>query len=120
MKITLDEWLELEQLAKASNLALKALDDALTARMFEHHQQGNVPERELLARLSKRAGDAMFDLATSLYYVQSEWTGGPSDEPGNATLREPNWVNIAHSFPPEQVDKYRDEDGEIRLPQRSS
>ena len=119
MKITLDEWLELEQQAKTAEEALRVLDDTLTARMFELHEQGHVAEREMLARLSNRAGDAMFALAASLYYVQSEWTGGPSDKPGNTTLREPNWVNIAHSFPPAQVDKYRDEDGEIRLPQRS-
>ena len=70
-------------------------------------------------KLEARIGHVIHDLSASLFHVQSEWTGGDSGDPRNHTLREPNWVRIAHAFPKEQVDKYRDpETGEIKIPHR--
>jgi len=121
MKITLDEWLSLEKSARQAREALGQLDNRLTELLLKYQKAGDRREAELLLRIEARVSDAVFDLALSLFYVQSEWTGGDSSNPRNHTLREPNWVTISHSFPPEQVDKYRDlGTGEIRIPHRDN
>ena len=120
MKITLDEWLALEEKAMAVHKALNEWGTLATEMFWTHHTAGNAPEGMLLKSIEDRINNANFELAASLFHVQSEWTGGDSDSPMNHTLREPNWVNISHSFPNEQVSKYRDEDGEIKIPHRVS
>ena len=119
MKITLDEWLEMEQLAKQAGRALTELRSLVTNNMLAHHQAGNERETALLRDIEARVNEAQSVLAPSLFHVQSEWTGGPSDDPKNFTLREPNLVTISHSFPREQVEKYRQPGtGEIKIPGR--
>ena len=119
MKITLDEWLTLEKEAKAAGEALNRLNQRLCDLMLRYRNDGDtIQEHGMIVRLLERVDNAELALSSTLYHVQSEWTGGPSDEPRNFTLREPNWVTISHSFPKEDVDKYRNEDGEIVIPHR--
>jgi len=118
MKITLDEWVELEKLAREAKAALERLERATGDLSFEHHSKGNTAEFELLRKTHDRVFEANGTLAASLFHVQSEWTGGDSSDPKNHTLREPNLVTISHSFPKDQVDKYRGPDGDIRIPHR--
>lgn len=120
MKITLDEWLELEEAAEEAAKKINQLYRRITTLWQAHADAGNDLERELLLKLESRIGHVLSDLAVNLFHVQSEWTGGDSGNPRNFTLREPNWVPIAHAFPREQVDKYRDpKTGEIRIPHRT-
>lgn len=118
MRITLDEWLELERQATQAKQALERLHNEVSRTLLKHEREGHTDESQLLLKLHDRVHDAQQDLAANLYWVQSEWTGGDSCDPKNYTLREPNWVTISHSFPREQVEKYRDAKGEIHLPSR--
>lgn len=111
MKITLKEWIELYQLAKEVADRKDALEASLLRMLLEHNKAGNLAETILLTRLFSRD-----DVCPYMYFPQNEWTGGPSDDPRNHTLREPNWVQMGHSFPPEEVDEFRDEDGVVRFP----
>lgn len=120
MKITLDQWVELEKLSIEAAAALSALNRRLTD-MHLAELKKDIASREgaMFHKLACRVDAAQDALACQLYHIQGEWTGGDSSDPRNHTLREPNWVNIAHSFPPEQVDKYRDpETGDITIPHR--
>lgn len=119
MKITLKQWLTLEEKAREAGRVLQELMNTATELVTEHHKAENKAEVELLLKVHDRAWDATQTLAPSLFHVQSEWTGGDSSNPRNTTLREPNLVTISHSFPREQVDKYRNEDGEIVIPHRN-
>ena len=111
MKITLREWIELYQLAKETADCRGELEHRLVQLQIAHHKAGNTEETLLLAKLLARD-----DACPYMYVPQDEWTGGPSDDPRNHTLREPNWVHIGHRFPREQVDEFRDEDGNIHFP----
>ena len=118
MKITLDQWLAMEQFAKAADTALQQLHTIVTNLVLDYHREGHKMETELLKRIESRVFEAQQTLGSHLFFVQDEWTGGDSSKPRNFTLREPNWVTISHSFPKEQVDKYRRPNGEIVLPTR--
>jgi hypothetical protein len=120
LKLTLKDWLELEQSARQAQEGLDALKNSLIRKLqATPFGQTTSEEQSLLLKLIQRVEDSEAALSASLYYVQSEWTGGPSADPHNYTLREPNWVSTAHAFPREQVDEFRDpETGEIRLPSR--
>ncbi len=118
MKITLNQWLELEDEARRAKSHLEKISNAACRMFIQHHNDGNTREAELLRRINDRVDQASSELAASLFHVQSEWTGGDTDNPKNSTLREPNWVPISHSFPREQVEEYRDPDGAIIIPHR--
>ncbi len=118
MKITLKEWLEAESLAMRARKILAALETRLTHMRHNYVKAEHEEEYKLINRLIERVDEAQFALSASLYWVQSEWTGGDSTNPRNSTLREPNWVTISHSFPKEQVDAFRDEYGQIQIPHR--
>jgi hypothetical protein len=113
MKITLDEWLLMERRAFTAAEAKKRLDNLALELSLKYNAAGDKEEAMLLLKIADRD-----DVWMGGFSVQSEWTGGPSDEPGNTTFREPHFVSHGHRFPPEQVDKYRQADGEPRLPQR--
>lgn len=115
MKITLEDWNELDQTARKACELLQQLSRRLTELRLKYRPQS--AEGLLLARLDGRALEAITALAPSLYHLQDEWTGGDSADPRNHTLREPNWVGHPHSFPPEAVNCYRDAQGVIHLPQ---
>jgi hypothetical protein len=113
MNITLDQWLRLESLAKEAGKYLSQLHSALLDTTLAHHSKELTPELELLMKITDRVESAQSELAPTLYCIQMEWTGGDSHNAMNHTLREPGWVNIAHAFPKEQVDKYRDKNGRL-------
>jgi len=120
MKITLDDWLEIEAKTNAAAKELKELSDLLTEKFCRYHEAKNASEAALLMKIEKRVAEAHFDLSPSLAHIQAEWTGGDSSNPRNHTLREPNWVHMGRRFPPEDVDKYRNESGDIVLPTRGN
>jgi len=119
-RLTLDEWLELERLARKAGLALERLHHKLNEHVLDRERFPDLKHHmvETLVRAGNLVHEAHQTFFPHNYWVQEEWTGGDSGNPRNFTLREPNWVTISWTFPKEQVDKYRDENGEIKIPQR--
>jgi len=118
-KIPLDDWVEMERLAREAAVALKKLEQYAFDKWLAWHDAGEEREATVMRKVYNRMEEAYSDLWPQGFWVQSEWTGGDSCDPKNSTLREPNVAgNMTHSFPKEQVDKYRDKDGEIRIPHR--
>lgn len=117
-RLPLDKWLELEKSAREIDRALEKLHSRIGQLAMDCLKSPNAQLATALAIASERVHDARQSLFAHNFHVQTEWTGGGSDDPRNYTLREPNWVTIPWVFPKDQVDEYRDEDGEITIPHR--
>jgi hypothetical protein len=115
MKIPLDFWLTLEFLQGCARKFVDQAKDILVTEITDNKHQLNSSEVDTLFRqLSK-----LEDINWPDVLCQQEWTGGDSSDPRNFTVREPNCVGIAHTFPRDQVSKYRDEEGDLTFPQRN-
>jgi len=118
-RLPLDDWLALETLAKQADERLQELADKLSSLRLQQREQAHVATDNLLRDAFQRVLESKRLLASDLWYVQSEWTGGPTDNPQNFTLREPNLVVISRTFPDEEVGKYRHpSSGAIGIPHR--
>lgn len=117
-KIPLEDWVQLEKAVREAATAISKAQSLATLRCFEAHRAERYHEAALWGKIENRLQDTLHALSPSLFYIQTEWTGGDSTNPRNFTLREPNIVGIPHAFPPEEVAAYRDETGAIRLPHR--
>lgn len=107
MKITLQQWRRINQLISQAEAALKAADDLIVETSLEHNREGNEAECLLLLDLSRKINEGGPNGWGYMTHPQSEWTGGPSDDPKNFTLREPNIINMGKRFPREQVEEDR-------------
>lgn len=89
MRISLKQWKAIEQAIGDARKALTLADTALLD-VYMEYPEGS-PERGVLQVMLDRMHPVQQALAcVPDCHVQSEWTGGTSDDPKNHRLREPN------------------------------
>jgi len=91
VKITFQEWKELESLAGAANEAVKALQHRLVMMAMDLGDD----ERHFLMDLADQVSEGEIPSAYMLH-PQPEWLGGDSMDPANFRHREPH---IVGTFP---------------------
>lgn len=89
MNITLKEWREVE----TTFAGIKKAIEIGSCRLWEiaSKYKLDTPEGKLLVKLWTELQDLRQEFRTTAeLHPQSEWMGGPSDDPKNHKLREPN------------------------------
>ena len=89
MKITLKQWLQINEVIQGIKDSVKVAEGQLTEIALQHYDDDNQVEASFLINLRNQ-----FDNIIKLPDTkpQSEWTGGDSSDPANHKLREPNCV----------------------------
>lgn len=90
--ISLKEWQALSRLNAEAKAVIYRLDSELIRLLTIKTDE---PTRLLIAGMLRRLEDVSL-----LYEIhpQSEWVGGPSDDPKNHRLREPNCVGLGRRY----------------------
>lgn len=87
--LTLQEWQNLENLARNAQDALSALSHALAMSAMAHSEDQTLAET-LLAEANRVDPVQTCFRGSYWFHCQSEWTGGDSHDPKNHVLREPH------------------------------
>jgi predicted nucleic acid-binding protein len=95
VEITLQEWLEVDRLARQAEAAMKALSARLDEVAIGHMADREVVE--FASRVQERMADGLY-VARALR-LQPEWLGGDSSQARNHGLREPDILRIAGRIP---------------------
>lgn len=103
MKISLKQWTQIESVFQGLRKAIEHADCELF-RLANQHEL-NSPEGQLVIKLWTEIHDIRQEMRTTAeLHPQSEWTGGPSDDPRNHKLREPNICPLPRrKFTPEEI-----------------